>query len=68
MCALTGMLSRRGVDRHTGQEVAVKILAKTRSKSTREKTLKKIWREAACLSAVQVRFGHSTLLKRTSSP
>lgn len=48
-------IARRGVDRHSGQEVAIKILAKTRRKSTREKTLKKIWKEAACLAAVQVR-------------
>ena len=44
----------RAVDRQTGQEVAVKILSKQRRKSTREKTLRKIAREAACLAAVQV--------------
>ncbi len=32
----------------------MKILSKQRRKSTREKTLRKIAREAACLAAVQV--------------
>ena len=41
------------IDRQTGEEVAVKAMSKRRPKSTRERTLKKLVREAALQARVQ---------------
>jgi serine/threonine protein kinase len=41
------------IDRQTGEEVAIKAMSKRRPKSTRERTLKKLVREAALQARVQ---------------
>lgn len=50
------------IDRQTGEEVAVKAMAKRRPKSTRERTLKKLVREAALQARVQHSAGVVKLL------
>jgi hypothetical protein len=44
-----------GIDLHTGQEVAVKVMPKQRGKLTRERTLQKLVKEVGILASLQVR-------------
>jgi serine/threonine protein kinase len=56
MCCISGGSFGQvylGIDLHSGQEVAVKVMPKERGKLSRERTLQKLVTEVAILSALQ---------------